>query len=65
MRKTYTISEFQCPECGHLIPLPRQNKRCRENGHIKDIYCPWCDSVQKMIEHKSKQPIKNSLGEYL
>lgn len=59
----YTISQFKCPECDHIIPLPRQNKRCRENGHIKDIYCPWCDKVQHMLEYKSGQPIKTFDGE--
>ena len=58
----YTISQFECPGCNHVIPLPRQNKRCRENGHIKDIYCPWCNKVQHMLEYKSEQPIKTLDG---
>lgn len=59
----YTISQFLCPGCSKVIPLPRQNKRCRENGHIKDLYCPWCDTVQHMKEYKSRQPIRNMNGD--
>ena len=60
----YTISQFICPECGRIIPLPRC-KNARENGHIKDIYCPWCDKVQHTMEFKSNQPIYNLDGELI
>lgn len=62
-RQKYDISQFVCPGCNKTIPLPRKMKKPRENGHIKDIYCPWCDKVQKMAEYKSNQPIRNGLGE--
>lgn len=64
-RQSYNISNFLCPECNHLIPLPRKRKSERETGHIKDIYCPWCDKVQKTIEYKENQPIRNANGDLL
>ena len=62
---TYTISNFLCPECGNTIPLPRKSFRPRENNHIKDIYCPWCNKVQKTLEYKENQPITTLAGEKL
>ena len=63
-RQTFTISQFLCPECNGIIPLPRV-KRNREKGHIKDLYCPWCKTVQKTKEYKINQLIMNSLGELI
>lgn len=63
MRPSFTISQFKCPECGNVIPIPRKKNRVRENGHIKDLFCPWCNKVQKMIEYKENQPISNMMGE--
>ena len=62
-RQSYTISHFLCPECGNEIPLPRRSNRNRESGHIKDIYCPYCNKVQQFLEFKSNQPIRNMDGE--
>jgi hypothetical protein len=62
-RRTYTISQFLCPECQNVIPLPRKANRSRENGHIKDLYCPYCNKVQKTIEYKDGQAIRNMDGE--
>ena len=59
----YTISRFQCPGCGNLIPLPRTKAKPRESHHIKDLYCPWCKTVQKTIEYKSDQAIFTLSGE--
>lgn len=59
----YTISQFVCPVCGGIMPLPRRSKKPRENGHIKDLYCPWCKEVRKFMEYKSGQPIRNMDGE--
>lgn len=59
----FSISNFMCPECGKIIPLPRPNTKARENGHIKDIYCPYCRKIQKFREYKSKQPIRTLAGD--
>ena len=64
-RQSYNISQFLCPECNNIIPLPRKTKSEREKGHIKDIYCPWCDKIQKTIEYHENQPIKNLAGEII
>lgn len=63
--KYFTISNFICPECNGVIPLPRRKTREREKGHIKDIYCPWCNKVQKTIEYHADEPIRNGLGEII
>lgn len=62
-KRSFTISQFVCPECNNIIPLPRKSNRNRETGHIKDLYCPYCDKVQKTLEYKSDQPIRNMYGE--
>ena len=58
-----TISQFICPDCGNVIPLPRRRQSQREDKHIKDIYCPWCNKVQHTIEYKYDQPIRNLAGD--
>lgn len=44
------ISNCICPECGHTFPIPRRMDRQRPKRHIKDLYCPFCGRVQKMLE---------------
>ncbi len=46
------ISHLKCPECGLDFPIPRYRGRKREEGHIKDLYCPRCKAVRKMIEEE-------------
>lgn len=48
--KRYSISECICPECGSKMFVPRKLSRKRERGHVKDIYCPFCKKVVKMLE---------------
>jgi hypothetical protein len=50
-RKTnYNISYFICPCCGNNLPLPRPKNRRRTKGHIKHLYCVFCDKVVKTTE---------------
>lgn len=56
------ISQFKCPDCGNIIPIPRRKSRQRPKGHIKDLYCPWCNKVQKTIEYKVNEPIRSLDG---
>ena len=51
-RQKFTISEFTCLTCGMKIPLSRRMGRKREQGHIKDIYCPRCGKVSKFSENR-------------
>ena len=64
-KKIRTISNFICPECCLNFPLPRNHGRQRKNGHIKDIYCPKCDKIQKFREYKYKQGYKTLDGEII
>ena len=64
-QKLYVISDFKCSECDLVFPLPRVHGQLRENNHIKDLYSPKCNRVQKFKEYKYKQPITNMLGEVL
>lgn len=61
----YTISQLICPKCNHVIPIPRKMSYARKKGHIKDVYCPWCNKVQHTIEYQTNEPIKNLDGEIL
>ena len=44
------LSLFICPECGKSIPLMRNHGNHRKKGHIKDLYCPYCNKDQKFKE---------------
>ena len=49
-RRSYEISYFKCPECSNSIPLPRMKNARRSKGHIKDLFCPYCNDVVKTKE---------------
>lgn len=59
-RRYYSISDFVCPECGMIIPLPRLQQR--EKGHIKDLYCPGCKTERKFVEYRRKDVYKTLDG---
>ena len=46
----YTISYFMCPTCKHILPLPRNKSVKRKKGHIKDLYCIYCNKITEAIE---------------
>ena len=48
--RSFTISNLICPSCGSSFPIPRLRSNARERGHIKDIYCPFCNRTEKMLE---------------
>lgn len=51
MKKThYKISEYSCPDCGTIFPIPRKRGKIRGKGHIKDLWCPMCKGVKKFKE---------------
>lgn len=64
-RKVRVISNLICPECGLNFPLPRTHGEKRKNGHIKDVYCPKCNKVQKFKEYKYNQSYRTLDGEIL
>ena len=54
MGKEVIISDFYCTECGHRgIPLPRDKSKIREGGHLKKLYCMYC---QKQVNHVEIRP---------
>ena len=48
--KHFTISYFICPECGKSFPLPRSKSMRRSKGHIKTLYCVFCNKETDAIE---------------
>lgn len=48
----FTISDFICEECGKNFPLPRKTNQCREKGHIKTFYCPYCKKKTNHLEER-------------
>ena len=60
--RNYNISYFICPECGNSIPLPRMKNNKRKKGHIKDLYCPYCNQVVKTTEIRSGDVYVKSNG---
>lgn len=65
-RKRWSItSNFICPKCGLEFPIPRNHGQQREKGHIKDLYCPTCNKVQKFREYTYNQAYKTLDGEII
>lgn len=49
-----TISDFYCTECGKKgMPLARKIGSQREAGHLKKLYCIYC---QKEVNHAEIRP---------
>ena len=49
------LSDFYCTKCGHKgIPIIRNNGKAKEPGHLKKLYCLYCNSEQNMVEIKQK-----------
>lgn len=51
-RSQFEISSFECPGCGKRFPLPRKMKQRRKKGHIKTLYCPFCNKMQDFTEYQ-------------
>ncbi len=61
--RLYKLSDFYCTECGNKgIPIIRSNK-AREPGHLKKLYCLYCNKDTNMIE--IKQNGKYTLEDFL
>ena len=62
--KHYTISYFICSKCGKSLPLPRNRSLKRKKGHIKTLYCVFCNKETDTLEtrdgdyvtYSNKQP---------
>ena len=54
MSRNTTISDFYCTECGRKgIPIPRQNGKHWEPGHLKTLYCLACGKETNHAEVRS------------
>lgn len=50
-----TKSEFYCVKCGNKgIPIQRQKNKEREQGHLKKLYCPFCQVETNHVEVREK-----------
>ncbi len=53
--RVVTFSDFYCTKCGHKgIPIIRQSGKAKEPGHLKKLYCLYCDSEENMVEIRQK-----------
>ena len=48
------VSEMYCTKCGRRgIDIPRRNGFYREAGHLKELFCIYC---QKPVNHVEVRP---------
>lgn len=53
-RRDYSISYLRCSICDGVMPIPRKNISKREDGHLKDMWCPFCKDVTTFVERNQK-----------
>lgn len=47
------MSDFYCTNCGKKgIPILRKKGSERENGHLKKMFCIYCNQEENMVEIK-------------
>ena len=52
--KNIKISEFYCVNCGNKsYPIVRLTSKEREPGHLKKMFCLYCQAEENMVEIKS------------
>lgn len=57
------ISDFYCTKCGHKgIPVVRPKGKAREPGHLKKLFCLYCQEEVNMVEINSRS--KYTLEEF-
>ena len=61
----FEISQFVCQECGKQFPIPRAKARRRGKGHIKDLWCPFCQKQVKTIEYRPRDFYTTMSGEHI
>lgn len=50
----FYIRTFRCPDCGNKVSASK-TKGFTGNGHIKNLYCPWCKQEKSMEQIESKK----------
>lgn len=54
MKKQKTIiSHLKCTKCHNEISIPRKRGKLRQNGHIKHMYCPFCQEETPFEESRN------------
>lgn len=49
--KLSDVSDFYCTECGHKgIPVIRKVGREKEPGHLKKLFCLYCNKETNHVE---------------
>lgn len=49
------LSDFYCTYCGHKgIPVIRKVGAERESGHLKKLFCLYCQQERNMVEIRNK-----------
>lgn len=52
--RNLSISDFYCTKCGlKNIPIPRTVGQEREPGHLKKLFCLYCNDTRNMAEIRS------------
>lgn len=46
----YSLSDFYCLGCKHMITLPRLQGRTKEKFHLKKIHCVHCKEELNHLE---------------
>jgi len=48
------LSDFYCTYCGHKsFPILRRVGKEREPGHLKNLFCLYCNQERNMVEIKA------------
>ena len=51
MKNNFLISEMWCTHCGKRgITIPRRNGKYREPGHLKKLFCIYCNAEYNHVE---------------
>ena len=49
-KSTYTMRVFKCPVCGGVLLAAKKSNKRTKVGHIKDLFCPYCNDVRKFVQ---------------
>ena len=50
-KNNFSISEMYCTKCENKgLDIPRKDNRRREPGHLKKLYCIYCQQEQNHVE---------------
>lgn len=59
-----TLSDFYCTCCGNKgIPVFRRKSKERESGHLKKLFCIYCQADKNMVEIRNSN--KYTLDDFL